>query len=180
MFISSDVTVNVRLIYYVFRLTNIYKGQVSLLRQLQQYLLTEKYPLQKIFQQPVHHYQKALNCSGCRGTLTYKRPKDDNNSTNINNIKQNRKGQIIWFNPPFNLKTKRTIGELFLNLLDKKQHLKIVSKIIKSRAIALIIEMIWSYQKNFGKSKSAMEHQKLHGKLSEYAILTIQTVSAVL
>ena len=25
--------------------------------------------------------------------------------------------------------------------------------------------MIRNYQKNFGKSKSAMEHQKLHGKL---------------
>ena len=47
------------------------------------------------------------------------RPKSDNNSTNINKIKQNRKQQIIWFNPPFNLKTKTKIGKLFLNLLDK-------------------------------------------------------------
>ena len=38
--------------------------------------------------------------------------------------------------------------------------------------------MIRNYQKNFEKSKSAMEHQKLHGKLSEYVVLTIQTVSA--
>ena len=78
----------------------------------------------------------------------------------------NIKGLLFGFNPPFNLKTKRKIGELFLNLLDKKQHLKIVSKIIKSRSIKLIIEMIWNYQKNFGQTKSAMEHQKLHGKLS--------------
>ena len=34
------------------------------------------------------------------------------------------------------------------------------------------------HQKNFGKSKSAMEHQKLYGKLSECVVLTIQTVSA--
>ena len=38
--------------------------------------------------------------------------------------------------------------------------------------------MIRNYQKKFEKSKSKMEHQKLHGKLSEYAVLTIQTVSA--
>ena len=33
------------------------------------------------------------------------------------------------------------------------------------------------YPKMFGKSKSAMEHQKIHRKLSEYVILTIQTLS---
>ena len=38
--------------------------------------------------------------------------------------------------------------------------------------------MIRNYQNNFGKLKSAMEHQKLHGKLSEYVVLTIQAVSA--
>ena len=59
-----------------------------------------------------------------------------------------------------------------------KQHLKIVSGIIKSRSTTLNIKMIRNYQKNFGKSKSAMEHQKLHGKLSEYVPLTTQTVSA--
>ena len=34
-------------------------------------------------------------------------------------------------------------------------------------------------QRNFGKSKSAMKHQKSHRRLSEYVVLTIQTVSAV-
>ena len=57
--------------------------------------------------------------SGYRHTLTYKRPKNDNNSTNINKIKRNRKRQIICFNPPFNVKTKTKIGKLSLNLLDK-------------------------------------------------------------
>ena len=32
--------------------------------------------------------------------------------------------------------------------------------------------------RNFGKLKSAVEHQKSHGRLSEYLVLTIQTVSA--
>ena len=225
---------------------------------------------EKIFQEAVTPYQKALQNSGYRHTLTNKSPKNDNNSTNINKNKRNRKRQIIWFNPPFNLKTKTKIGKLFLNLLGKhfpphnklhrlsnrtnvkisyscmasmnsythmhnhkvlttnlmkwglitatavikiivlcqtvvkqnasftkrtltvtsldtnknvtlahvKQHLKIVSGIIKSRSTTLNIKMIRNYQKNFGKSKRAMEHQKLHGKLSECVPLTTQTVSA--
>ena len=38
--------------------------------------------------------------------------------------------------------------------------------------------MIRNYQNNLGKSKIELEHQKLHAKLSEYAVLTNQTVSA--
>ena len=66
--------------------------------------------------------------SNYRHTLTYKRPQNDKNRSNINKIKRNRKRQIIWFNPPVNLKTKIKIGKLFLNLLDEhfsshnKQH----------------------------------------------------------
>ena len=59
-----------------------------------------------------------------------------------------------------------------VTLAHVKQHLKIVS------GITLNIKMIRNYQKKFGKSKSAMEHQKLHGKLSENVPLTTQTVSA--
>ena len=77
---------------------------------------------EKIFQEAVPPCQKALQNSGYTLTLTYKRPKNDNNSTNTNKIKQNRKRQIIWFNPPFNLKTKTKIGKSFLNLLDKHSH----------------------------------------------------------
>ena len=61
---------------------------------------------EKIFQEPVPPSQKALQNSGCRHTVTYKRPKNENKSTNINKIKQNRKRQTIYFNRPFNLKTK--------------------------------------------------------------------------
>ena len=57
--------------------------------------------------------------SGYRHTLTYKHPKNNNNSTNKNKIKRNRKRQIIWFNPPFNLKIKKKIDKFFLNILDK-------------------------------------------------------------
>ena len=55
-----------------------------------------------------------------------------------------------------------------------KKHLKIVSGIIKSRSTTLNIKIIRNYQKNLGKSKSAMEHQKLHGKLSENDPLTTE------
>ena len=58
-----------------------------------------------------------------------------------------------------------------------KQHLKLVLEIIKSRSATLNIKMMPDYPKMFGKSKSAMEHQKIHRKLSEYVILTIQTLS---
>ena len=73
---------------------------------------------EKIFQEAVPPYQKALQNSGYRHTLTYKRPENDN-ITNINKIKRNGKRQIIWFNLPFNLKTKTKIGKLFLNLSEK-------------------------------------------------------------
>ena len=59
----------------------------------------------------------TLQNSGYKHTLSHKRPKNDNNSANINEVKQNRKRQIIWFNPPFNLKTKTIIGILFLSFL---------------------------------------------------------------
>ena len=74
---------------------------------------------EKIFQKAIPPYQKALQNSGYRHKLTYKCPKNDNNSININKIKRNRQRQIIWFNLSFNLKTKTKIGKLFLNLLDK-------------------------------------------------------------
>ena len=63
-------------------------------------------------------------------------------------------------------------------LAHEKQHLKIVSETTKSRSTMLSIKMTRNYQKNFGKSKSAMEHQKSHGRLLEYVVLKIQTVSA--
>ena len=47
-----------------------------------------------------------------------------------------------------------------------KQHLKIILGIIKSCSTTLNVKTTWNYQKNFGKSKSAMEHQKSHGILS--------------
>ena len=63
-----------------------------------------------------------------------------------------------------------------VTLVHANQYLKIVLRIKRTRSTTLNIKIIRNYQNNFGKSKSAMEHQKLHGKLSEYVILTMQTV----
>ena len=65
-----------------------------------------------------------------------------------------------------------------VTLAHVKKHLKIVSGIIKSHSTTLNTKATLNYQKNFGKVKSAVEHQKSHGRLSEYVVLTIQTVSA--
>ena len=64
-----------------------------------------------------------------------------------------------------------------VTLAHVKQHLKTVSGIIKSRSTTLNMKATQNYQKNFGKLKSAVEHQKSHGRLSEYVALAIQTVS---
>ena len=45
----------------------------------------------KIFQEAVPLYQKALQNSSYRHTLNYKRPKNNNKSTNMNKSKQTRK-----------------------------------------------------------------------------------------
>ena len=68
---------------------------------------------EKIFQEAVTSYEKSLQNSGYRHTLTYKSPKNEINSHNINKNKRNRKRKIISFNPPFNLKTKTKIGNFF-------------------------------------------------------------------
>ena len=56
-----------------------------------------------------------------------------------------------------------------------KPHFKNVPGIIESCSSILNIKVIRNYSKNFGKLKSAMEHQKSKPK---YAVLTIQAVSA--
>ena len=48
----------------------------------------------------------------------------------------------------------------------------------KEHRLNNIIQCTMNHQKKFGKSKSAMEHQKLHEKLSENVVLANQTVNA--
>ena len=58
-----------------------------------------------------------------------------------------------------------------VTLAHVKQHLKIVSGIIKSRSTTLNTKATRNYQNNFGKLKSAVEYQKSHRRLSEYLVL---------
>ena len=73
---------------------------------------------EKIFQEVVPPYQKALQNSSYRHIFSYKHPRNNSNRK-INKIKGNRKFKTICFNSPVNLKMKTKIGKLFLNLLDK-------------------------------------------------------------
>ena len=73
----------------------------------------------KIFQGSPSPYHRALQNSDYKHTPSYEHPKYDINSANVNKQERNRKRQIIWFNPLFNLKTKTKTGKSFLKLLDK-------------------------------------------------------------
>ena len=85
--------------------------------------------------------------------------------------------QNAWFIKPTLIVTSLDINKN-VTLAHVKQLLKIVSETIKSRSTTLNIQTTRNYQKNFGESKSAVEHQKSHERLSEYVVLTIQTESA--
>ena len=65
-----------------------------------------------IFQEAALVYEEALKKSGYNKKLTYIPKKQNTNNKN------NRKRNIIWFNPPFNQSVSTKIGKYFLNLLD--------------------------------------------------------------
>ena len=155
-------------------------------------LLDKHFPphnkLHKLFNR--NNVKISYSCMPNMNSYTYmhnhKVLNDKPNETGINNCNCRNEDDCPL---PNTCQTKYVIfqGNIDLTSLDitknvtlahVKQHLKIVLGITKSRSTTLNIKMIRNYQKNFGKSKSAMEHQKLHGKLSEYVPLTTQTVSA--
>ena len=73
---------------------------------------------EEIFQQAIPHYSAALERSGYNHNFEYK-------PTAKNRVRNNRKRNIIWFNPPFNNNTATNIGRVFLNLVKKhfpRQH----------------------------------------------------------
>ena len=74
--------------------------------------LSQNYFNQNIFQEAAPVYEEALKKSGYNKKLTYIPEK-----LNTNN-KNNRKRNIIWFNPPFNQSVSTKIGKYLLNLLD--------------------------------------------------------------
>ena len=61
-------------------------------------------------------YQEALRNSGYKHVLKYDQPKAPNTS---GNRKKRRTRNILWFNPPFNIKVKTNIGHEFIKILDE-------------------------------------------------------------
>ena len=57
--------------------------------------------------------KKALKKSGCDDKLKYQK------NTSTTNSKQQRKRNIIWFNPPYSMNVATNIGRFFLNLIKK-------------------------------------------------------------
>ena len=64
------------------------------------------------FDTVVSDYQSILNQSGYKDKLSYQEP-----SQNPKNKRKKR--SILWFNPPFDLQVKTSVGKMFLKLLDK-------------------------------------------------------------
>ena len=65
---------------------------------------------QKVFDEAIPPYQKALDESGYKHKLTYNpQPKR----------KRNRQRKIIWYNPRWNANVKTNLGRKFLNFIDR-------------------------------------------------------------
>ena len=68
---------------------------------------------EKIFNDSIPIYQEALIKAGYNHKLTYQ--KHDQKKDNP----QQRKRQIIWFNPPYSKNVTTKVGKFFLSLIDK-------------------------------------------------------------
>lgn len=66
------------------------------------------------FDKAIPSYQQALYQAGYTHQLKYSPP-----TTQPTTHKRNRQRNIIWFNPPYNCNTQRSIGRTFLHLLDE-------------------------------------------------------------
>ena len=119
------------------------------------------------------------NANSYTYVYNHKVPNDKPNETGINNCNWRKKDT---FPLPNSCQTKCIIYQASTDCeiagYNKKCYLGSCETTFKDRcSTTLNIKMIQNYQKNFGKSKSAIEYQKLHGKFSEYVVLTIQTAS---
>ena len=92
---------------------------------------------EEIFNESVHKYEKALSLSGYKSTLKFDKnkkimqnnepsnantSKDQNNADNGTEKKsktRNRKRNVTWYNPPFNIATEQNIGQMFLKIITK-------------------------------------------------------------
>ena len=67
-----------------------------------------------IFHEASRHYQNILQQCGYNYKMKYQPPKANNNR-----VKNNRKRNIIWFNPPFSKNVVNNVGKYFLQLIPK-------------------------------------------------------------
>ncbi|KAL9987330.1 hypothetical protein ACROYT_G001617 [Oculina patagonica] len=65
---------------------------------------------QKVFDEAIPPYQKALDESGYNHKLTYN-PQPKRN--------RNRQRKIVWYNPPWDANVKTNLGRKFLNIIDR-------------------------------------------------------------
>ena len=129
------------------------------------------------------HYQTYIHtynysCMSSMNSYTYmynhKVLNEQSNETRMNNcncrnkdtcpLPNTFKRNALFIKPTLSVALLDTNKNVTLDHV--KQHLKIISEIIKSRSTTLNIKMMQNYQKNMGKSRSSMKHQKLHGKLA--------------
>ena len=68
---------------------------------------------EKIFNESTPICQEALKKSGYDYKLKYQK------NTSTINSKQQRKRNIIWFNPPYSMNVATNVGRFFLNLINK-------------------------------------------------------------
>ena len=69
---------------------------------------------EKIFNSTKNEYEEALRKNGYSAKLEFK-----NQQTNTDTRNQNRKRNIIWFNPPYSNAVSTNVAQKFLHLIDK-------------------------------------------------------------
>ena len=108
-----------------------------------------------IFNEATKPYQKALEESGYKHKLTYKK---DETSNNEKPRKRRRNRNIIWYNPPFEGNVKTNIGKEFFKLMnDCFPKTNRLSKIFNKNSIKLS----YSCMNNMEQIITAQNNRKL-------------------
>ena len=76
----------------------------------------------EVFEKAAPPYQEALKRSGYGHVLTYSKKDELKDSQAETKRKKNRKRNITWFNPPYDINVKNNIGKEFLNIVNTCFH----------------------------------------------------------
>ena len=88
----------------------------SIIRQLPQSIaerLSRNSSNERVFEKTKPEYESALRSCGYNESLKFKQPEKKDNT------KQQRKRNVIWFNPPYSKNVKTDVAAKFLRLVDK-------------------------------------------------------------